>query len=608
MAQDSPMPPLLLATQQLGVGWWAQNVLPLLVAQKSAAAATLSCKQLSKLCQGGQQALQLDGDGLQETAAVARIPAHFPACRKLTVVPRSSDDLAFHLPDALDALTGMTGLSTLVLALPDAAAAADACAMGMALQGIRRLLAAVQPAQAAAPAPPAAAAAGSSQMSAAPSLALQVTLHKCGAVAREWHAHPRVWQAFGQLLGLGSLQFSAASTGVQMLPSSIAQVSALAGIASSLRTLLVEPGLDQLQADQAVDYSALGSLSSLTRLCLPLAAERQGLSSISSCCQLQRLTLEFKDASDAVALLRQQVTLQSSELAALGELMQLTRLTMDGTPSAPSEDSGWSFLSSLQQLRVLDVTACLPHTAVAVLAHLTCLTSLRCGWEQHRTGQPRAEVRCTAVRELCVLDGAPPLCVFPGLTEIIQCMAWDPAVLSSAAECCPQLNLLQMCNEFGGGLACDAGSLLASAPATARTAAVSSLAALQQFVQLSLAVNDNAEVCALAALQQVKVLYLVVPVSSSCSVQGLAVGLAAMRQLQDITSELPDSINSSLQHDDVQLLLSAVRHVDRVEYMVQQKHVEVEVVQDAVQSAIRVLTEQGLPPACAAQQVLVLAR
>ncbi|WIA17897.1 hypothetical protein OEZ85_009395 [Tetradesmus obliquus] len=106
MAQHSPMPPLLLVKQQLGVGWWSQNLLPLLVAQKSTAAATLSCKQLRRLCQGGQQALTLDGDGLQETAAVARIPAHFPACRKLTVVPRSSDDLAFHLPDALDALTG----------------------------------------------------------------------------------------------------------------------------------------------------------------------------------------------------------------------------------------------------------------------------------------------------------------------------------------------------------------------------------------------------------------------------------------------------------------------------------------------------------------------
>lgn len=81
-------------------------MLPLLLDQESAGAVTLSCKRLRRLCQSGQQKLWLDGADWQESAAVARLPAHFPACKELKVAPRSSDDLAFHLPDALDALTG----------------------------------------------------------------------------------------------------------------------------------------------------------------------------------------------------------------------------------------------------------------------------------------------------------------------------------------------------------------------------------------------------------------------------------------------------------------------------------------------------------------------
>jgi hypothetical protein len=106
MAQHASFPPLLRAAEQLGDAWWAQNMLPLLVTQNSAASVTLSCKQLRKLCQSGRQGLLLDGSTLQDAAAVARMPAHFPSCKVLRVVPRSSDDLAFYLPDALGALTG----------------------------------------------------------------------------------------------------------------------------------------------------------------------------------------------------------------------------------------------------------------------------------------------------------------------------------------------------------------------------------------------------------------------------------------------------------------------------------------------------------------------
>jgi hypothetical protein len=104
MAQAA-LPPLLLAAEQLGEAWWSEHMLPVL-SQDSAAAFTLCCKQLRQLCQGGREELWLQGSVLQETTALAKIPAHFPACSRLGFVLRSKDELAFFLPEALDALTG----------------------------------------------------------------------------------------------------------------------------------------------------------------------------------------------------------------------------------------------------------------------------------------------------------------------------------------------------------------------------------------------------------------------------------------------------------------------------------------------------------------------
>jgi hypothetical protein len=81
-------------------------MLPLLMEQQSAGAVALSCKQLRTLCQSGRVALWLGDGALQDTAALACIPARFPACKVLQVVPRSREELAFYLPDALDVLTG----------------------------------------------------------------------------------------------------------------------------------------------------------------------------------------------------------------------------------------------------------------------------------------------------------------------------------------------------------------------------------------------------------------------------------------------------------------------------------------------------------------------
>jgi hypothetical protein len=276
----------------------------------------------------------------------------------------------------------MTSLSTLVIDVLDAAETADPSAMVLALQGVHRLLAAVQLAQAAAQPLPAACEGHSFQ--------LQIELNE-SSVSGDWHAHPRVWQAIGQLPGLNKLQLSTSEDGLQLPSSSFAHMPALEGLASSLHTLQMALNLDQ-QQDQVVDYSVLGSLSHLTSLGLPLAAERQGLSSISSCSQLQYLSLEFTAAAGAA----QQVIWQPSELSAMSQLTQLTKLLVNGTACGDTPGS------SLRQLQHLQVKPALPHAAVAALAHLTCLTQLMCGWEQQQ-GPAQATARCAAVRDMHVL-------------------------------------------------------------------------------------------------------------------------------------------------------------------------------------------------------------
>jgi uncharacterized pyridoxal phosphate-containing UPF0001 family protein len=65
-----------------------------------------------------------------------------------------------------------------------------------------------------------------------------------------------------------------------------------------------------------------------------------------------------------------------------------------------------------------------------------------------------------------------------------------------------------------------------------------------------------------------------------------------MRQLNVLVLELTESSKSSLHPADVQLLLSAVRHVQHLEICVQAEHLHG--VQEVVQGAAKVLTEQGL--------------
>jgi hypothetical protein len=124
--------------------------------------------------------------------------------------------------------------------------------------------------------------------------------------------------------------------------------------------------------------------------------------------------------------------LHPTELASIGQLAQLSELNLLGAACEDAAD--WSFLSQLQQLGDLDVEPKLPYCVVTALAHLTCLSKLVCGWEQQE-GPALVSACCAAVRDLCVVSGALPLCAFPGVTQLVQYTAWDPSVLSSMSEC-----------------------------------------------------------------------------------------------------------------------------------------------------------------------------
>jgi hypothetical protein len=281
--------------------------------------------------------------------------------------------------------------------------------------------------------------------------------------------------------------------------------------------------------------------------------------------------------------------LQPTELAAMGQLAQLIELSLYGTACADA--ANWSFLSQLQQLQYLAVEPRLPYVAVTALAHLPCLSELICGWEQQQAPGCVA-AHCAAVCDLFVVSGAPPLCALRGVTKLTQYMPWDPSVLSSVSEWCTGLQQLVFPVISGYRVVFSEGSLLGSVPAAARTAAVCSLTVLKQLNELHIAVNDNAEVTVVSALKHVQKLIVEVPLSSRCTVQGLAVALGAMRQLQRVAIMLPGGSKDSLVEADVQLLLSALLHLQRVCLWVYEQHVEG--VQDVVQHAVGVLEEQGL--------------
>jgi hypothetical protein len=295
----------------------------------------------------------------------------------------------------------MAALHVLNLKLPTSeAAAADEAAVAPALQAAGRLLAAAEQATHAAPG------------SKAWSCALHIRLRG------NWNLNRQAWQAIQQLPSLSPLSVRVDSG----MSSNMCHLSALEPLAGTLQHFSIglrRPADAHVQQEQAVDYSALGSLTQLTSLLLSVVPERQGLHSIGKCSKVTQLAISARlpaDASSAAFMV-----LTPLEWSNMCQMTQLQTLNLWGL-ACGQHSSGWQHLSGRQQLQELDIPI-MPYAALPALASLPKLRNVRCRWEQEEEQQPAVvqqfqSARCLSVQTLIVLQGTPPLWAFPGLLEL----------------------------------------------------------------------------------------------------------------------------------------------------------------------------------------------
>jgi hypothetical protein len=152
-----------------------------------------------------------------------------------------------------------------------------------------------------------------------------------------------------------------------------AGLAALSALRHNLHALRVTcPGFTA--AEQQQDYSALSSLSSLTRPVLPYAAGTTGLAAVSSCSSLQWLSLSGPAGCRSAG-----PSLGEAECAAIGQLTQLTNLRLSNIACS---DELLSALPQLQQLQMLGVEGLKAADALPVLARLPQLATLPGHWQE----------------------------------------------------------------------------------------------------------------------------------------------------------------------------------------------------------------------------------
>ncbi|KAF6250031.1 hypothetical protein COO60DRAFT_1706253 [Scenedesmus sp. NREL 46B-D3] len=374
-------------------------------------------------------------------------------------------------------------------------------------------------------------------------------------------------------------------------------LSALAPLHSCLRRLKVTSASAAPDLHQHQDYSFLSSLTTLTGLHLPMAAAHQHLNHISCCTGLQSLAFKARTGSDTA--------LRAAECAALQHLVHLTQLSCTGFVL---EDPTCSFLAALQQLRKLTMWQSLAalqsrRQLPAALAGLTKLTRLvfqsleqpapQQG-VQAGAGTAAAAGAATAAHAVfpsvrCLCAGGPvPFEAFPSLQEVTQTSGWQPSALCSLRQHCSQLTKLSAGADVARG---QAASLLSDAAAAERIRAIRGLSALRSLKCLAVAPNSEAEVAAVASLQQVRHLSVIAPYTSESTVEGLS-QLGAARQLRTLQLLLPGAMMYHLGKADAQRLLIAVQHAESVVLRVPAAHVQN--MQDIVQHVRLAINAAGV--------------
>uniref|UniRef100_A0A383WEL7 Uncharacterized protein n=1 Tax=Tetradesmus obliquus TaxID=3088 RepID=A0A383WEL7_TETOB len=375
-----------------------------------------------------------------------------------------------------------------------------------------------------------------------------------------WQANEAVWQALGRLSQLSSLMIQTAAGDANETAVNMQHLSALAPLGSCLKQL--ELRITPVGNLQHQDYAFLSSLTTLTGLHLPVECDHVRLDSISCLTNLRSLELPAHRFAELV--------LDAAVYAAIAQLTQLTRLSLS---SIELGSPGCKYLSRLQQLQELSAALC--AAALPVVASLTRLTWLEFDWQQQQQQQRPAGVpfTCPSVQALVTARDAVPFESFPGLVDLVQGGSWQPAAFASLAQHCSGLRQLHISSHCSLSASLSVNDMLMPGAAAAAecAAAVRSLSALRQLTWLSFAPKYEAEVAALAALQQLRGLMARITLSSELRLNDLA-ALGPLRGLTTLAIELPDVIEFSCKR--AKRVLSSVPHVQVVTLYVDARHVD----------------------------------
>jgi hypothetical protein len=366
------------------------------------------------------------------------------------------------------------------------------------------------------------------------------------------------WAALGRITQMQTLTvaFSARSPNFEA-----SQLSALGSLGDSLQQLQIScPAFTA--ADRQQDYSALSSLRGLTDLTLPYAAGTAGLHAIlSSCSRLQRLHFRASSARSGAAAAAAPA-LGEAECASLGQMTQLTFLGLVNIACSPELLPA---LQQLRQLRVLHVDGLSAATALPALAKLTQLSYLVGKWQESAAAAAAgAVVQLTALAKLSTAGQGIPFHAFPNALTVLYYSTLEPGQLLSLSQHCKQLRALHMIGKWPA----NASTLDPAAAAADRVAAMDSLAVLPHLRSLSITVNCDAEISALAAVSQLQQLTLFVTLTNrrtnSCSALGLAT-LGLLRQLRLLDLQLS---GLKLSAAAVCGLLSSMQYIELVKLCV----------------------------------------
>lgn len=258
-----------------------------------------------------------------------------------------------------------------------------------------------------------------------------------------WHAAGSAWQQLGRVKQLTALQvsFPAALPVPAFKLCDLSELSAL----FSLKRLHVTA--ERVCSRQKHSYLLwLRHLTALTELQLQLPSIK-GLSSISSCLELRRLSVRSISGATPETMHRLKASLAES----VGMLTKITHLRLQGRPwDDAAAKVMYAALQKLQRLKSLTLGVWTPD-ALPVLAALPHLSTVGGNWaaslQGGASGSVSSSTRCTHIRRLTAASGAIPLWAFPCLETLEYIGPLAPASLANCHTDCPRLRELTTIGE-----------------------------------------------------------------------------------------------------------------------------------------------------------------